>query len=193
MRRPRSAAHRKGRARGRARRRRHEALGVSAIYTAARSCAARMTAEPRSPKPTRHRPATGHRRSGLREIASYRKLGRGRKRDRDRQDREGGLRRPGKSDPALVSPPGGGAPSPSQARALPVILRARHEHASGNVLLVSHKASGARSSSAPCLASRWGASVPTWVALRPRSLRLRVRRPRPHAGPHRATRRTSPT
>jgi alpha-ribazole phosphatase len=43
-------------------------------------------------------------------------------------------------DPALVSPPGGESAFAIAARALPVLVRARREHPSGNVLLVSHKA-----------------------------------------------------
>jgi probable phosphoglycerate mutase len=43
-------------------------------------------------------------------------------------------------DPALVSPPGGESAFAIAARALPVLLRARREHPSGNVMLVSHKA-----------------------------------------------------
>jgi probable phosphoglycerate mutase len=43
-------------------------------------------------------------------------------------------------DPALVSPPGGESAFAIAARALPVLLRARREHPTGNVLFVSHKA-----------------------------------------------------
>jgi len=43
-------------------------------------------------------------------------------------------------DPALVSPPGGESAFAIAARALPVLVRARHEHPTGNVLFVSHKA-----------------------------------------------------
>ena len=43
-------------------------------------------------------------------------------------------------DPALASPPGGESAFAIAARALPVVLRARREHPSGNVLFVSHKA-----------------------------------------------------
>jgi alpha-ribazole phosphatase len=43
-------------------------------------------------------------------------------------------------DPALVSPPGGESAFAIAARALPVLLRARRDHPSGNVLFVSHKA-----------------------------------------------------
>jgi probable phosphoglycerate mutase len=43
-------------------------------------------------------------------------------------------------DPAMVSPPGGESAFAIAARALPVLGRARHEHPSGNVLFVSHKA-----------------------------------------------------
>lgn len=44
------------------------------------------------------------------------------------------------ADPALAAPPGGESAFAIAARALPVVLRARREHASGNVLFVSHKA-----------------------------------------------------
>jgi probable phosphoglycerate mutase len=43
-------------------------------------------------------------------------------------------------DPALVSPPGGESAFAIAARALPVLVRARREHPTGNVLFVSHKA-----------------------------------------------------
>ncbi len=43
-------------------------------------------------------------------------------------------------DPALNSPPGGESAFAIAARALPVLVRARREHPSGNVLFVSHKA-----------------------------------------------------
>jgi probable phosphoglycerate mutase len=43
-------------------------------------------------------------------------------------------------DPALASPPGGESAFAIAARALPVLVRARREHAGGRVLLVSHKA-----------------------------------------------------
>jgi len=43
-------------------------------------------------------------------------------------------------DPALVSPPGGESAFAIAARALPVLVRARRDHPSGNVLFVSHKA-----------------------------------------------------
>ena len=43
-------------------------------------------------------------------------------------------------DPALVAPPGGESAFAIAARALPVLVRARREHPSGNVLFVSHKA-----------------------------------------------------
>jgi probable phosphoglycerate mutase len=43
-------------------------------------------------------------------------------------------------DPAMVSPPGGESAFAIAARALPVLVRARREHPTGNVLLVSHKA-----------------------------------------------------
>ncbi|HXN30574.1 MAG TPA: histidine phosphatase family protein [Polyangiaceae bacterium] len=43
-------------------------------------------------------------------------------------------------DPALFSPPGGESAFSVAARALPVLVRARREHASGHVMLVSHKA-----------------------------------------------------
>jgi broad specificity phosphatase PhoE len=45
-----------------------------------------------------------------------------------------------RTDPALVSPPGGETAFAIATRALPVILRARLEHPTGHVLLLSHKA-----------------------------------------------------
>jgi probable phosphoglycerate mutase len=44
------------------------------------------------------------------------------------------------ADPAMVAPPGGESAFAIAARALPVLVRARREHPSGNVLFVSHKA-----------------------------------------------------
>ncbi len=44
------------------------------------------------------------------------------------------------ADPALVSPPGGESAFAIAARSLPVLLRVRHAHQAGRVLLVSHKA-----------------------------------------------------
>jgi probable phosphoglycerate mutase len=43
-------------------------------------------------------------------------------------------------DPALVAPPGGESAFAIAARALPCLVRARHEHPTGNVMFVSHKA-----------------------------------------------------
>jgi probable phosphoglycerate mutase len=43
-------------------------------------------------------------------------------------------------DPALVPPPGGESAFAIAARALPVLVRARRENPTGNVMLVSHKA-----------------------------------------------------
>jgi broad specificity phosphatase PhoE len=43
-------------------------------------------------------------------------------------------------DPGLRSPPGGESAFGIAARALPVLVRARHEHTSGPVMMVSHKA-----------------------------------------------------
>lgn len=45
-----------------------------------------------------------------------------------------------RAEPAFVSPPGGETAFDIAARALPVVQRVRREHASGSVLLVSHKA-----------------------------------------------------
>ncbi|MCL2449897.1 MAG: histidine phosphatase family protein [Polyangiaceae bacterium] len=45
-----------------------------------------------------------------------------------------------RTDPALVSPPGGESAFAIAARALPVVLQAREKHPGGHVLLVSHKA-----------------------------------------------------
>ena len=44
------------------------------------------------------------------------------------------------ADPALASPPGGESAFAIAARALPVILEIRASHPTGNVLIVSHKA-----------------------------------------------------
>ncbi len=44
------------------------------------------------------------------------------------------------ADPALVAPPGGESAFAIAARALPVLLRARRDHPTGHILLVSHKA-----------------------------------------------------
>jgi probable phosphoglycerate mutase len=43
-------------------------------------------------------------------------------------------------DPSLVAPPGGESAFAIAARALPVLVRARQEHPTGNVILFSHKA-----------------------------------------------------
>ncbi len=43
------------------------------------------------------------------------------------------------ADPSLAAPPGGESAFALAARALPVLVRARREHAGGNVLFVSHK------------------------------------------------------
>ncbi len=45
-----------------------------------------------------------------------------------------------RTDPSLVSPPGGESAFAIAARALPVVLRARREHPQGRVMVVSHKA-----------------------------------------------------
>ncbi|MDP9150558.1 MAG: histidine phosphatase family protein, partial [Myxococcota bacterium] len=43
-------------------------------------------------------------------------------------------------DPSLTTPPGGESAFAIAARALPLLVRARREHPSGNVMFVSHKA-----------------------------------------------------
>ncbi len=43
-------------------------------------------------------------------------------------------------DPSLVAPPGGESAFAIAARALPVLVRARREHPTGNVIFFSHKA-----------------------------------------------------
>lgn len=45
-----------------------------------------------------------------------------------------------RTDPALVSPPGGESAFAIAARALPALLRARRDHPKGHVMVVSHKA-----------------------------------------------------
>jgi probable phosphoglycerate mutase len=43
-------------------------------------------------------------------------------------------------DPSFVAPPGGESAFAIAARALPVLVRARKEHPTGNIMLVSHQA-----------------------------------------------------
>lgn len=74
---------------------------------------------------------------GLREIAYGRWEGRFEEEIRRDEPEEYAAWR---TDPALVSPPGGESAFAIAARALPVVLRARREHPKGHVMLVSHKA-----------------------------------------------------
>ncbi len=74
---------------------------------------------------------------GLREIAYGAWEGR---RETEVREREPTAYEAWSADPALVSPPGGETAFAIAARALPVVLRAKREHSSGNVILVSHKA-----------------------------------------------------
>jgi broad specificity phosphatase PhoE len=107
-------------------------LGISAIY-ASPKLRARMTAEP-SARVTGLQPIIV---DGLREIAYGSWEGR---KEVEIRESEPKAYWAWVTDPALVSPPGGESAFAIAARALPVLLRAREEHPSGNVLIVSHKA-----------------------------------------------------
>jgi probable phosphoglycerate mutase len=107
-------------------------LGLNAIYCSPK-LRARMTAEPIA-RATGLTPVTDE---GLREIAYGSWEGR---KETEIAETEKDAFNAWKADPALVSPPGGESAFAIAARALPVLLRARREHASGRILLVSHKA-----------------------------------------------------
>jgi probable phosphoglycerate mutase len=107
-------------------------LGLSALYCSPKT-RARMTAEPIAL-------ATGLRPilvDGLREIAYGSWEGRY---EAEVRVEDAAAYDAWRSDPAMVSPPGGEGAFAIAARALPVVLRAREEHPGGHVLLVSHKA-----------------------------------------------------
>jgi probable phosphoglycerate mutase len=107
-------------------------LGISALYTSPK-LRARMTAEP-SARVTGLPMISVE---GLREIAYGSWEGRKESEIRESEPKSYWA---WVTDPALVSPPGGESAFAIAARALPVLLRAREEHPSGNVLVVSHKA-----------------------------------------------------
>lgn len=109
-----------------------KSLGLGAIYCS-HKLRARMTAEPIAGA-TGLTPTVDE---GLREIAYGSWEGR---REKEIARTETEAYDAWKADPALVSPPGGESAFAIAARSLPVVLRARHEHATGRVLLVSHKA-----------------------------------------------------
>jgi len=107
-------------------------LGLSALYCSPKA-RARMTMEPIA-RTCALDPIID---DGLREIAYGRWEGRFEEEIR-RDDPED--YNAWRTDPALVSPPGGESAFAIAARALPVVLRARREHPKGHVMLVSHKA-----------------------------------------------------
>src|SRR5581483_10466265 len=104
----------------------------SAIYCS-HKLRARMTAEPIA-RATGLTPAVDE---GLREIAYGSWEGR---KEKEIAQTERDAYHAWRGDPALVAPPGGESAFAIAARALPVVLRARREHAAGRILLVSHKA-----------------------------------------------------
>ena len=107
-------------------------LGVGAMYCSPKT-RAQMTAEPIA-RACHLTPVIA---DGLREIA-YGKWEGLTEADVLRDDPEAFAA--WRTDPAMVSPPGGEGAFAIAARALPVILRAREEHPVGTVLFVSHKA-----------------------------------------------------
>jgi probable phosphoglycerate mutase len=107
-------------------------VGLSAIYCSPKQ-RARETAEPIA-RATGLQPILE---DGLREIAYGAWEGR---KETEIAKSEPEAFAAWQGDPALVAPPGGESAFAIAARALPVLLRARREHASGRVLLVSHKA-----------------------------------------------------
>jgi probable phosphoglycerate mutase len=107
-------------------------LGLSALYCSPKT-RARMTAEPIA----RTTGLTPILEDGIREIAYGAWEGRF---EVDVRRDDAAAYDAWRTDPALVSPPGGEGAFAIAARALPVVLRARMEHPRGHVLLVSHKA-----------------------------------------------------
>lgn len=107
-------------------------LGVSAIYCSPK-LRTRMTVEPVA-RACALVPIIDE---GLREISYGTWEGRSEEEIR-RDDPEAFAA--WRTDPALVSPPGGETAFAIAARALPVVLRARREHPKGHVMLISHKA-----------------------------------------------------
>jgi probable phosphoglycerate mutase len=107
-------------------------LGIGAMYCSPKT-RTQMTAEPIA-RACNLTPVIA---DGLREIAYGRWEGRF---EADVQRDDAAAFAAWRTDPAMVSPPGGEGAFAIAARALPVILRAREEHPTGTVLLVSHKA-----------------------------------------------------
>jgi probable phosphoglycerate mutase len=107
-------------------------LGVSALYCSPKT-RTRMTAEPIA----RATALTPIIEDGIREIAYGTWEGRF---EADVRRDEAAAYDAWRTDPAMVSPPGGEGAFAVAARALPVVLRARQAHPGGHVLLVSHKA-----------------------------------------------------
>ncbi len=106
--------------------------GLSALYCSPKT-RAQMTAAPIA----RECGLTPIVQNGLREIAYGSWEGR---REVDIRVEDPEAYAAWRTDPALVAPPGGESGFAIAARALPVLLQARHEHPMGHVLLVSHKA-----------------------------------------------------
>jgi broad specificity phosphatase PhoE len=107
-------------------------LGLSALYCSPK-LRARTTAAPVS-RECQLQPVVA---DGLREIAYGTWEGRF---EADIRREEPDAYDAWRSDPALVSPPGGESAFAIAARALPVLLLARRDHPKGHVMLVSHKA-----------------------------------------------------
>jgi probable phosphoglycerate mutase len=109
-----------------------KSLGIGALYCSPKT-RARMTAEPIA----RACSLTPVIADGLREIAygAWEGLS-----ETDVKRDEPVAFEAWRSDPAMVSPPGGESAFAIAARALPVIVRGREEHPTGHVLFVSHKA-----------------------------------------------------
>jgi probable phosphoglycerate mutase len=122
----------KGRAEAEAVARVAAGLGLEALYVSPK-LRARMTAEPIE-RASRLAPVIE---DGLREIAYGSWEGR---KETEVEASEPEAFELWSRDPALFSPPGGESAFAVAARALPVLARARREHASGHVMLVSHKA-----------------------------------------------------
>ncbi|HSY23905.1 MAG TPA: histidine phosphatase family protein [Polyangiaceae bacterium] len=109
-----------------------QSLGLHALYCSPKT-RTRMTAQPIA----RLCGLSPLVEDGLREIAYGSWEGR-READVRKEDPE--AFEAWRADPALVAPPGGESAFAIAARALPVLVKARHEHPMGHVMLVSHKA-----------------------------------------------------
>jgi broad specificity phosphatase PhoE len=107
-------------------------LGLVALYCSPKT-RARETAEPIA-RACRLEPVIE---SGLREIAYGTWEGR---KETEILATERVAYEEWSADPALAAPPGGETAFQIAARALPVLNRIRHQHPSGHVMIVSHKA-----------------------------------------------------